>query len=48
MVKSKESEPEKEAKKITDLPGIGPGTAQKLEDAGIYDLMGLVVMSPKN
>ncbi|MEX0932675.1 MAG: DNA repair and recombination protein RadA [Candidatus Pacearchaeota archaeon] len=33
---------------MTDLPGIGPGTAQKLEDAGIYDLMGLVVMSPKN
>ena len=47
MVKSKESD-EKEVKKITDLPGIGPGTAQKLEDAGIYDLMGLVVMSPKN
>ena len=58
MVKSKEpdsekivkkkSDSEKEEKKITDLPGIGPGTAQKLEDAGIYDLMGLVVMSPKN
>ena len=37
-----------EEKKITDLPGIGPGTAKKLEDAGVYDLMGLVVMSPKN
>ena len=32
--------------KITDLPGIGPTSAKKLEDAGIYDLMGLAVMSP--
>ena len=43
-----EGEVEEEEKKITDLPGIGPGTAKKLDDAGIYDLMGLVVMSPKN
>jgi len=33
-------------KKITDVPGIGPGIATKLEAAGIYDLMGLAVMSP--
>ncbi|MDO8508901.1 MAG: DNA repair and recombination protein RadA [Nanoarchaeota archaeon] len=32
--------------KITDVPGIGPGIASKLEAAGIYDLMGLAVMSP--
>jgi DNA repair protein RadA len=32
--------------KITDLPGIGPTSAKKLEDAGIFDLMGLAVMSP--
>jgi DNA repair protein RadA len=32
--------------KITDVPGIGPGIATKLEAAGIYDLMGLAVMSP--
>jgi DNA repair protein RadA len=32
--------------KITDLPGIGPSSAKKLEDAGIYDLMGLAIMSP--
>ena len=32
--------------KITDVPGIGPGIAAKLEAAGIYDLMGLAVMSP--
>ncbi len=36
----------KEEKKITDLPGIGPSSAKKLEDAGIFDLMGLAVMSP--
>lgn len=32
--------------KLTDLPGIGPGIATKLESAGIYDLMGLAVMGP--
>jgi len=32
--------------KITDIPGIGPGIAAKLEAAGVYDLMGLAVMSP--
>ena len=32
--------------KLTDIPGIGPGIALKLEAAGIYDLMGMAVMSP--
>ncbi len=32
--------------KLTDVPGIGPGIATKLEAAGVYDLMGLAVMSP--
>jgi DNA repair protein RadA len=32
--------------KLTDIPGIGPGIASKLEAAGVYDLMGLAVMSP--
>jgi len=32
--------------KLTDLPGIGPAVATKLESAGIYDLMSLAVMSP--
>ncbi len=52
--KSKKEKEEKEEKtekkkemKISDLPGIGPGTVQKLEDAGIYDLMGVAVMGPK-
>lgn len=31
---------------LTDLPGVGPGSAAKLEAGGIYDLMGLAVMSP--
>ena len=35
-----------EERKLTDLPGIGPGIATKLESAGIYDLMGLAVMGP--
>ena len=41
MKESKEDEP-----KLTDIPGIGPGIAAKLEAAGVYDLMGLAVMSP--
>lgn len=35
-----------EEHKLTDLPGIGPGIASKLEAAGVFDLMGLAVMSP--
>lgn len=50
-VRKKKEEPseeveKKEEKKLTDVPGIGPGTAAKLEAAGIYDLMGLAVMGP--
>jgi DNA repair protein RadA len=49
-----EEEEEKEVKKpkdgkepqLTDLPGIGPAVAAKLEAAGIFDLMSLAVMSP--
>ena len=41
-IKSKEKkEPE-----LTDLPGIGPAVAAKLEGAGILDLMSLAVSSP--
>lgn len=48
MVKKEEgvSEEVKEEAKLTDVPGIGPGIATKLEAAGVYDLMGLAVMSP--
>jgi DNA repair protein RadA len=31
---------------LTDLPGIGPAVAAKLESGGVYDLMSLAVMSP--
>ena len=31
---------------ITDLPGVGPATAEKLEEAGFGDLMSLAVASP--
>lgn len=50
MVKKDENgEDEKEesdGQKLTDIPGIGPGIATKLEAAGVYDLMGLAVLSP--
>jgi len=45
MPKEKEETTEGE-KGLTDVPGIGPGIAAKLEAAGVYDLMGLAVMSP--
>jgi len=38
---------EEKEKKISDLPGIGPTAVQKLEDAGIYDLMGIAVLGAK-
>lgn len=49
MAKSDEEKPKKEKEgeaSLTDIPGIGPGIAAKLEAAGVYDLMGLAVMSP--
>ena len=44
--KEEKKKTDKEEVSITDVPGIGPGIAAKLEAAGIYDLMGLAVMSP--
>ncbi len=44
--KDKEESFEESEGKLTDIPGIGPGIAMKLEAAGVYDLMGLAVMSP--
>jgi DNA repair protein RadA len=46
--KEKEKKEEEEIKdpQLTDIPGIGPGIATKLEGAGVYDLMALAVMSP--
>jgi len=34
-------------KKIEELPGVGPATAEKLRDAGYTDLMAIAVESPK-
>ena len=42
---SKKKKEEKEPQLI-DLPGVGPGAVAKLEAAGIYDLMGLAVLTP--
>jgi DNA repair protein RadA len=41
----KTSKKEKEVG-LADIPGIGPGAVAKLEAAGIYDLMGLAVLTP--
>lgn len=51
MAVKKESEEKKkeEIKKepeLTDLPGIGPAVAAKLEGAGIFDMMALAVSNP--
>src|SRR3989338_2435745 len=49
MAKSDEEKAKKEKEleaSLTDIPGIGPGIAAKLEAAGVYDLMGVAVMSP--
>jgi len=52
MTKKSEEEEDKEVvvkkgdePQLTDLPGIGPAVAAKLEAAGIYDLMSLAVTS---
>ena len=58
MVKKKQEKEEKEEKeetevkedkemKLSDLPGVGPAAIEKLEAAGIYDLMGVAVLGPK-
>jgi len=42
----KEDNKEDKKQELTDLPGIGPAVAAKLESSGIYDLMSLAVMGP--
>lgn len=44
--KQKRSLSEKKEPEITDLPGIGPAVAAKLESVGVVDMMSLAVMSP--
>lgn len=48
METEEDSKKIKKEAKLTDIPGIGPGIAIKLESAGIYDLMGLAVMGPSD
>ncbi len=45
--KKKKRKEEKVEVKLSELPGIGPAAIEKLESAGIYDLMGLAVLGPK-
>lgn len=42
------SSKEKKEPKLTDLPGVGPAVAAKLESAGIYDLMSIAVATPSD
>ena len=42
-----EEETEEVKMKISDLPGIGPAAVEKLEAGGIFDLMGVAVLGPK-
>jgi DNA repair protein RadA len=42
----KPSKKEEKDPELADIPGIGPGAIAKLEAAGIYDLMGLAVLTP--
>ncbi len=44
----KKSKDGSEEPELTDLPGIGPAVAAKLEGAGVFDLMSLAVMSPSS
>jgi len=43
----KKKKKEEIAAKLSDLPGIGPAAVEKLESAGIFDLMGVAVLGPK-
>jgi len=44
--KAKKDEKKTKEPEILDLPGIGPAVAAKLENAGVFDMMSLAVMSP--
>lgn len=41
------SDDKKKVMGLGDLPGIGPAAVEKLEAAGIFDLMGVAVLGPK-
>ena len=41
-----EEKPEKKVQSVSDLPGIGPATKEKLESAGFGELMSVAVATP--
>ncbi len=45
--KEKKKKDDEAEAKLSDLPGIGPSSVEKLEAAGVYDIMGVAVMGPK-
>ncbi len=47
-IKEAVSDESNKEQKLTDLPGVGPAVAAKLESAGIYDMMSIAVMTPSD
>ncbi len=43
---AKKKSSKKDEPTLADIPGVGPGAIAKLESAGIYDLMGIAVLTP--
>ena len=44
--KKKATKKEEKEPQLLDLPGVGAGTVSKLEEAGVYDIMGVAAMTP--
>ena len=44
--KVKKSSKKNDEPKLIDIPGVGPGAVAKLGAAGVFDLMGLAVLTP--
>jgi DNA repair protein RadA len=47
MVEKKKKDEKEAVSKLSDLPGVGPAALEKLEAAGVFDLMGVAVLGPK-
>jgi DNA repair protein RadA len=45
--KKKQKKSEESEMNLSDIPGIGPAAIEKLSSAGIFDLMGVAVLGPK-
>jgi DNA repair protein RadA len=46
MEEAKETKEAKKAVQLSDLPGVGPATAEKLQSVGFQDLMAVAVATP--